>query len=66
MSTVRARETFHHESGTILGGTVLNTDDPMAIAYAPLFELVAEEPRRPVRPPVDLPGRTQNRGTTRV
>lgn len=55
MSIVRARETFHHEGGTVQGGTELDADHPTVAAFPDLFDEVSptgDTPRRgPGRPP---------------
>ena len=43
MSIVRATQTFHHAGGTTVGGTELSGDDPIAVAFAPLFEVIQED-----------------------
>lgn len=53
MSYVQATQTFHYEAGTVLGGTVLDSDDPVVQEYPIFFEMLPESepaPRRPGRP----------------
>jgi len=52
MSTARARETFHHGGGTIIGGTELDAADPIVEAFAPMFDVTLDEPAPVVPDPV--------------